>query len=183
MTEMTAVMEELKGKRRIPVNVGEICDDSPLPLSIEHPLREFFPEDEDVSPTSRFSIEVTVSRFGRDIHVAGKGTGSLILRCSRCLEDYRQDIELELSAPFIPEEDAGGGEDEDVYGYESDTIDLYPMVRDQVMMAMPIKPLCSEKCRGLCATCGADLNKGECGCPRKAVDSRLAVLEKLKKNL
>jgi len=60
--------------------------------------------------------------------------------------------------------------------YEGDEIDLTPLVHEQIILALPTRPLCGESCRGLCPRCGANLNAGACGCPAAPPDPRLAVL-------
>jgi len=77
---------------------------------------------------------------------------------------------------------AGSFRDADV-GEESYTgreIDLDPVVREQILLALPAYPLCREGCKGLCTVCGQDLNERECGCDRHLPDPRWAGLEKLR---
>lgn len=63
-----------------------------------------------------------------------------------------------------------------VTGY---TLDLFSLVRDDILLELPIKHLCSEDCLGLCPKCGQNLNEGRCGCKTEAVDPRMAVLDEL----
>jgi uncharacterized protein len=65
--------------------------------------------------------------------------------------------------------------------YRGDELDLTEVTKEQVLLGLPMKPLCSESCKGLCPACGADLNLGPCGCGGKAVDQRFQALEKLLK--
>lgn len=71
------------------------------------------------------------------------------------------------------------GDDLDVYGYEGEEIDLTPLFREQIILAVPFAPLCSEECRGLCPQCGADRNQETCDC-KPPVDPRWAALQNLK---
>jgi Predicted metal-binding, possibly nucleic acid-binding protein len=59
------------------------------------------------------------------------------------------------------------------------TLDLFSLVRDDILLELPVKHLCSDDCRGLCPTCGQNLNEGGCSCAKKAVDPRMAVLDEL----
>ena len=59
------------------------------------------------------------------------------------------------------------------------TLDLFSLVRDDILLELPVKHLCSDDCLGLCPTCGQNLNEGSCGCSKKAVDPRMAVLDEL----
>ena len=58
-------------------------------------------------------------------------------------------------------------------------LDIETVSAEQLMMEFPVKELCSDDCRGLCSKCGKDLNTGECGCEKKEIDPRLAILQKL----
>ncbi len=62
-------------------------------------------------------------------------------------------------------------------------IDVKGFVEEEVRLAVPLKPLCHPQCKGLCPTCGLNLNQGECGCERDEIDPRLAPLLELKKKL
>ena len=71
-------------------------------------------------------------------------------------------------------------EDIDFMDYEDETIDLDPIVYEQIVMHIPIKALCSVSCRGLCPHCGINLNQENCQCRNQQVDERFAILKKLK---
>ena len=67
--------------------------------------------------------------------------------------------------------------------FQGEEIDFREAVQEQVKLALPMQPLCSETCSGLCPGCGADLNQGDCSCAKGPRDPRFAVLERLKKDL
>ena len=71
-------------------------------------------------------------------------------------------------------------EDEETYPLRGELLDLQPLVRDALLLELPLAPLCSEDCRGLCPTCGADLNDGPCSCDQAPADPRWAALDLLK---
>jgi uncharacterized protein len=73
--------------------------------------------------------------------------------------------------------------DLDVGFYRDDQIDLSAVLSEQVVIDVPMKPVCSEECKGLCPNCGADLNEGECNCKEDKTDPRLAPLAEIKKKL
>jgi uncharacterized protein len=66
--------------------------------------------------------------------------------------------------------------------FRDQVIDLGQLVMDQLFMVAPMKPLCSETCRGLCSMCGRNLNTGSCSCRAEWEDPRLAVLREIKKD-
>ena len=71
-------------------------------------------------------------------------------------------------------------EDMDVYSYQGEEVDLEPLLREQVILAVPFAPLCREDCKGLCPVCGIDLNTGTCTCDRTPIDPRWSALRNLK---
>lgn len=113
----------------------------------------------------------------------------LELPCSRCLEPFQIPVDLAFDLRYLPRTvNAGEGEREiqeddlTTAFYENDTIDLGQLMREQFYLALPMKPLCIDDCRGLCVQCGTNLNRGTCGCERDWTDPRLAALAKLKHN-
>lgn len=76
--------------------------------------------------------------------------------CNRCLTESDEDLDFEVRQLFTKEPD------EDGYGIAEHRIDIEGPVHDEVMLALPLAPLCRDDCRGICATCGADLNTAPC---------------------
>jgi len=108
--------------------------------------------------------------------VTGPVTGVMRLSCARCLKSFDQGFSLDVQELFAP----GAAALEDQYPLgEEGSLDLEPMIRDAVVLAMPFAPLCRPNCLGLCARCGGDRNLGECTCPPE-VDARWAPLLNLK---
>jgi len=100
------------------------------------------------------------------------------LECVRCLEPFDLPITLELEETFrLP----GVGPKPDMtYAVNADGwLDLAPLLREQAWLAIPMKPLCSPDCRGLCPHCGANLNHESCTCEEEQIDPRLALLKDL----
>jgi uncharacterized protein len=108
--------------------------------------------------------------------------------CSRCLAGYPFRIALSFSIVLVPGREAGAAgpnqeltaDDLSLSFYRGEQIDLSPLVREQLILALPTRPLCTPGCRGLCPQCGASLNAGDCGCVIVREDLRLAVLRDLK---
>jgi len=105
------------------------------------------------------------------------------VRCSRCLEPFR----IELRADYSEEFREGAPEDGPPHaaasaalrGYEDDEIDLSPGLREALLLELPMKPVCSEDCRGLCPRCGANLNERRCDCEVEEIDRRWERLKDL----
>jgi uncharacterized protein len=108
------------------------------------------------------------------IVVSGPVRGVMRLSCARCLKPFDQGFELQVEELYAD----GAEPQDDEYPVIEGRMDLEPMIRDVVVLAMPFAPLCRPDCRGLCSRCGGDLNLGECTCPPD-VDARWAPLSDL----
>jgi uncharacterized protein len=113
---------------------------------------------------------------------------TLELPCSRCLEPFTWPVDSSFDLRYQPHaRNTGEGEreiEEDdltTAFYENDTIDLGQLMREQFYLALPMKPLCRDDCKGLCPTCGTNWNKGACQCTTTWEDPRLAALKTLKR--
>lgn len=95
--------------------------------------------------------------------------------CSRCLKPLTRDLVLPLKAPVA--ESLENMDNEEYLIPENGLIDLGELVREALILNLPMSHLCSESCKGLCAKCGKDLNEGDCGCTRVEKDPRWSVLE------
>lgn len=116
--------------------------------------------------------------------ITGRVDGLTELVCARCLTDFQSPLDFEVCELFVGP-GYEGPKDEDFYPIQGPPpeIDLEPMLRDAVTLALPLKPLCSSECRGLCAHCGKDLNEGPCDCKEDDVDPRWAELSALRDKL
>ena len=159
------------------------------PLS--HFARTFQPEE--VADEGDAYRVVTPSELAFEIHkdkdrfrLVGTVAAELELPCSRCLEPFRLPIASSFDVRYLPASAASAAverevDDEDLETsyYRNDEIDLNELLREQFYLALPMKPLCAEDCRGLCAQCGTNLNAGTCGCAPVWDDPRLAALKGL----
>jgi uncharacterized protein len=100
--------------------------------------------------------------------------------CRRCLRPLSGELHCEVRELYRPRTAGEAADaDEDTYPLQGDTLDLGPLVRDALLLELPIAPVCRVDCPGLCPTCGADLNEGPCGC-QPVADVRWAVLDVLR---
>lgn len=111
----------------------------------------------------------------------------LELGCSRCLEPFRLVVDAPFDIRYLPASDASKEaereieeEDLETSYYRDDQIDLNELLREQFYLALPMKPLCQDACKGLCVQCGTNLNTGTCDCAPAWEDPRLAALKALK---
>lgn len=121
-------------------------------------------------------VEVEASIEGIDDGVLAnfEALATADLACTRCLESWEEPVTARSMQVYEPQPD------EDGYGLDRDnTIDLFGPVRDEVALALPVRPLCRPDCRGLCPTCGTDLNKDPCDGHADLSDSPFAALQEL----
>jgi len=144
---------------------------------------------EDMSLGGPLQGEADFSREGRTIHLSGKIRGVLVLRCHRCLGECSEKIEKEFYYLLQASEDDDtadmrevslGADDLDVWNFQHGEIRLDEIFREQLLLQVPLKVLCSSECRGLCPGCGRDLNKEECCCEKVDDAGPFAVLRGLK---
>ena len=147
----------------------------------------FDPEDEDYRVAAPVELAMDVEKAGGDaFRVTGHVTAKLALECSRCLEDFELPIDSRFELRYVPAVDAATEPEREIAEddlitafYREGTLDVIEMLREQFQLALPMKPLHDEACRGLCPICGANLNRTECGCTPKWEDPRLAALKGL----
>ena len=134
--------------------------------------------------------DLSLGRTGKGIEVTGAIRTAVVLPCARCLKEFTLPVELAFEESFLlpryapAEEDTELADDDmDVSFLPEEGIDLKDIVAEQIWLNIPIKPLCDEGCKGLCSVCGADLNRGDCGCERRYKDDRFAALKTLRLNV
>ena len=116
------------------------------------------------------------------ILITGRVEAPVNQRCARCLREFESELTLEVCELFASETHERS-EDEDTYPIAGAELNLEPMLRDAVGLALPLNPLCRADCKGLCARCGADLNEGDCSCAEDDTDPRWAALDELRARL
>ena len=124
-------------------------------------------------PTWRLErVELRLERDGVDVFVTGDLRAAVSQACGRCLEP---------SPVEVPEADSVelAADDLDVDFYDKDEIDLSAVIETETTLALPMKPLCRDGCRGLCPVCGGNRNLVQCSCQQRAPDPRLAALKDL----
>ena len=167
----------------------EAVSDEPVPFAFElafsiealdrEPLLE-------ISPV-RFAGQVARIEGGYALEGGLAYDGKL--ECSRCLEPYPFQEQEEFTLLLCPRKPASGEEVElekeelDACFYDQPVVPVAPIVEERIQMAVPMKPLCREDCRGLCLHCGRELNSGECGCVVEVVDPRWEALKSLKQKV
>lgn len=125
--------------------------------------------------------DVVLDVIDGGIEVSGTVEAPWRGECRRCLRPVTGVLRCEVRELYRPPGHvAGEDDDEETYPLVGEQLDLTPMVRDAVLLDLPLAPLCRPDCAGLCPTCGADLAEGECGCAGTAVDPRWGALDVLR---
>ena len=142
-----------------------------------------------VSPVD-LSFEIHKDKDKDRFRLVGSAKAELELVCGRCLEPFRLHVDAPFDVRYLPATAASNDEDEQVEDedlgtsyYRDDQIDLNELLREQFYLALPMKPLCQEDCKGLCPHCGTNLNTSTCTCAPAWEDPRLAALKALRSNL
>ena len=141
--------------------------------------------------TRPVQAQLHARRLGDQVAIDGTVKTTVVLTCSRCLEHFEFDVETNFSATAVPErplvaasipkeEIELSGDAIDVILYEGESVDLRNEIAQQIIMALPFKPLCQENCKGLCSHCGTNLNQSTCTCQSGAANNPFAVLKSLK---
>jgi uncharacterized protein len=128
----------------------------------------------EVAAGSPVAIDLMLERVPEGIVVRGSITATWNAACSRCLEAVTGEISVHVDELFETHPLEG-----ETYRLDEDVIDLEPLVRDALLLEMPLAPLCAADCAGLCATCGVNRNLTQCDCVTKEIDPRWAALRSL----
>jgi uncharacterized protein len=122
-----------------------------------------------------------------DIRLRGRLSTGLELQCARCLEPVNQDVVRDFELLYRPlGADAGRDElsvtdaEAEIGYYQGNGILLEDVLREQVLLALPLKVTCREDCKGLCLHCGKNLNEEKCSCSVPMEDPRWAALKEIR---
>jgi uncharacterized protein len=136
-------------------------------------------------------IRLKAALIGEMVEVEGNLETTLRLTCGRCLTEFVGLLATDFAITYVreahglPADDAAAegraeAEDAGLIGFRGEEIDLTEGIQEQVVLCLPMRPLCREDCKGLCAACGADLNAGECNCRRQPPAGPFAALRHLR---
>ncbi|MEW6440910.1 MAG: DUF177 domain-containing protein [bacterium] len=131
--------------------------------------------------------DARIGRVGRNVFVRGRVRTTLRLECSRCLERIGHELDLSFSHTLRPHDGKVvsanelelQAEDLECGTYEEDAFELNRIIEEQIVLAVPMKALCFDECKGLCPKCGANLNESLCRCPRNGHSSPFGKLKEI----
>jgi uncharacterized protein len=152
-------------------------------ISLEKPPGEFeLPENAfDRMVNIQLSMEMVGDLINADFHL---WTVSHQI-CDRCAREFDLPMDIHQALRFIPDSGKSYSTEEDIKYFHPDNpeVDVTADIHDALILALPMKILCREECRGLCPKCGADLNYEDCQCSKEIIDPRWSSLEALRKSL
>ena len=169
-----------------------------LDLSKHHGRREHFertfqpsvfePQDEDYRVVVLVELSMDVEKAGPGVfRVTGRAVTTLQLNCGRCLDEFAMPVDARFELRYVPQAEAGAGDIEREIAeddlatsfYRDGTLDVVDMLREQFQLALPMKPLCAQSCRGLCPECGTRWDELPADHSHQQVDPRWAGLKHL----
>ncbi len=171
----------------------ESVSDEPVRVEAELPVTVAAVDREPLLALSPLLLAGEVSRIEGGYALTARLAYDGQLECSRCLTPYPFREEEEFTLLLTPRPSASGAPkeielapadlDTQYYDPAQPVVELLPIAEERVQMALPMKPLCRADCRGLCPSCGNDLNLGSCACARDTVDPRWEALRSLREKV
>lgn len=155
----------------------------------------------DVQIRGGLALDADLVRNANGVRVTGFLEALYVRQCVRCLVEYTEAVQLPLDAEYrrkpnqgtplkgngrasrpedvlgLEEQDEMDVEDEDIYLFSGKQVELAPMLREQVILSIPMQPLCHTECQGLCPMCGQDRNERRCVCPEEPQLTPFAALK------
>lgn len=160
--------------------ISEIPDDG-LELDISEKITS-----ESLKSDFPVFAKISIERSNSEVIIKGAIKSEIEQQCSRCLRNYTIEISTPIMAIYHPIEDINKEEQYELKEeeletgfYKNDILDIDEILIEQLLLNIPMKPLCSPDCKGLCPKCGTDLNVTSCNCNTAEIDPRLEVLKKL----
>lgn len=139
----------------------------------------------DANPSDSFAFKTPVSfsgyalNIGGTIELSGKASVVLAFLCDRCAESFEREIEFSIDERLKKDGDGESDDDIEYIPFSGTAFDLSEILYTDLYINIPSKVLCSEDCKGLCPTCGKNLNSGDCDCNNDRTDPRFDILDKL----
>jgi len=150
---------------------------------------EAFAPDDDYRVAAPVALALDIYKDRETFRLVGRVQSELELACSRCLEPFRWKVDEPFELTYRPQRENTGDAEQEIEErdfssafYQNDEIDLEQLMRERFEMSMPMKPLCRADCKGLCPTCGTNLNLGTCACKTERDDPRFAALKEMRRD-
>lgn len=163
-------------------------DEFPAQVTLASREGEFAPVREDVKSVGPVTVSLTIQKSGDEFFCQGTVTAALRLECARCLVAFEYDVEghagfIATTEQLREQYRAEAVDDEEYVTFIAGEmrVDVTDLMREALLLELPMKPLCRDACKGLCSRCGANLNEKPCECETKSIDPRWEGLKVLLK--
>jgi uncharacterized protein len=176
-------------KEMKPIKVDTIpADGLSVDFLLEHAWLKEISEERALGfvPSGPLEVQGELTKTGGGILFRGKVKGKIQLQCGRCLEDYLKTVEVPIGSEWrlisSPSKSSEKGnvfqiEDLETGQIKDGILDLTERVLEEVILTIPIQPLCRESCLGLCPICGENRNTNPCHCRSKGASGPFSVLK------
>lgn len=158
------------------VNISELIKNKINEKKLQYTLdiKDFYDGGEVIKILNPINFEGLIKVVDEQIIIEGKITGKIILTCSRCLDKFNHDIDINVNEKISINND-----DKDVSDVfiDNSKLNLDDIIIDNIIMSLPVKKLCKKDCKGLCQICGTNLNYSQCNCKDEEIDPRLIKLK------
>jgi uncharacterized protein len=166
-----------------------VFEEFPAETTLESKAGEFPPFRDDVISVGPVSLDLTIQKSEEEYYCQGAVTADVEVECARCLGNFRTELsgrtDFIITTGAVREGQQAEAEDtEDYVIIDPNTLtaDLTDIVRQTLLLELPMKPVCKTDCKGLCSNCGVNLNTAECQCNTERIDPRWEGLKKLKES-
>lgn len=133
--------------------------------------------DELISFHSPVHVQLQVTNTGKSLFVQGEIDTGLLATCGRCLEEFTFPMHLDYEDEWVYSPEATDEQKDTALLFDKDEIEIGERILEQIVLALPMKFICSSDCQGLCPMCGTNLNMSKCNCRHEQIDPRLAALK------
>lgn len=154
-------------------------DGASLSLDFQEPPVDGEPLVEGFTVDQPVGFNGTLTNINGILELDGRLKTGYSVKCYRCLEELTGRIDIKVKESFLQ---GSAGDDSDSYTYEGSLLDLDKVFKDQIILHLPMKLVCSEVCKGLCPRCGTNLNEEGCQCGDEPVNPRMEALRDFFKN-
>lgn len=163
------------------VNISNILkvNGESLDIEREEVLEGFDELGDDFVFDTPVKLNCKFTNMGGIVKMEGHLKVDYVVKCSRCLTNIRSSLEADLKEEFAQE---GQIEDNDNYIYCDKVIELDKVLKDNIILNLPARQICSADCKGLCPKCGVNLNTEICSCSKEETDPRMEALKDFFKN-
>lgn len=160
------------------INVAQVRrnEDGRAHFDLEEDFSAYESELEGLSFTAPVRVQLQVTNLGKSLLVLGKVQAKFKVQCGRCLDDFIYPLELSYEDEWVYGGMPDGEQSETMFIFEKDEIEINELIFEQIVLALPMRFICSPECQGLCPVCGVNRNHTSCECVIEQTDPRLAAL-------